>query len=92
MFLPIGGFSFLSQIPANSSLTGATVTASVYSGVDPNPSAILSGAATFLGALVNQLFTGGVVGVIYEIKVQATDVTGQTLIQTAYLAITPDLT
>ena len=84
-------FNFTSQLAVGETINSATVTASVYTGVDANPSSIISGAATISGAIVSQKLTGGVVGVIYELLCAAVTNLGQTIQLAGYLAIIPDL-
>jgi hypothetical protein len=85
-------FDFISVLAVSETISTATLTASVYSGNDPAPSALLSGGGIIQNVTqVAQLFTGGVLGVIYEILCKITTSLGQTLSQVAYLAIIPDL-
>lgn len=67
-----------------------SVTASVYSGIDANPNAIV-GPLSFSGSVVSAMFQNGVLGVIYEVKASVTLLSGQTPILCGYLAIIPDL-
>lgn len=83
--------SFLSLLGGTETLSTAVCAASVYSGTDANPSAIVSGAASISGSNVLQLVTAGVLGVIYELKFTVTTSLGQTLVLCGYLAIIPDL-
>ncbi len=85
-------FDFTASLAGNETILSAAVTALVYSGIDSNPSAIVSGSATISGSQVTQLFAAGVVGVIYEVLCSITTSLGQTLKQSAFLAIIPDLT
>jgi hypothetical protein len=86
-------FDFISALAPAETITFQVVTATVYSGNDPTPAAIISGAASLINVTqVEQLFTGGVVGVIYDLLCRVTTNIGQTLEQAAYLAIIPDLT
>jgi hypothetical protein len=89
---------FISRIGYTSYTASAVVTASLYSGTDPNPSAILAGAPVISGSQVTQSITGGVLGNIYELSYALTvtpfspvTLPAQTLVITAYLAIIPDL-
>jgi hypothetical protein len=91
VYVPPTGFNFVSQLAVGETIENATVTASVYTGVDANPSAIVSGAATINGTVVMQLITGGVLGVIYELLCKIVTSLGQTIEQSGYLAIIPDL-
>lgn len=84
-------WNFLSLLGVSETISSATVTASVYSGVDANPSAMISGSATISGAVVSQKIVGGVVGVIYELLCAAVTSAGQTLELAGYFAVIPDL-
>lgn len=64
---------------------------SVYSGLDPNPGAVLPTGATIVGQQVQQKLTGGILGVIYELACIITTSLGQTLTLCGYLAVIPDL-
>lgn len=85
-------FDFLSLFASSTdsiiSILGAFAT--VYSGIDANPQAIIN-ASTFSGSVVSVLIQNGVLGVIYEVKVQVSLSSGQTPILCGYLAIIPDL-
>ncbi len=90
---PSQPFDFISVLAAGETISTQVVTASVYSGVDPNPSALISGAAAVQNTTqVWQLFTQGVVGVIYELLCRITTSLGQTLELAAFMAVIPDLT
>jgi hypothetical protein len=82
---------FVDSIPAGSSISTQSVTASVYSGTDASPSAIISGSATASGTQVTQKVTGGTVGVIYQLTWTVTTSGGLTLKKLGFLAIVPDL-
>lgn len=90
--LPPNGFSFISRLQTGEALSGTpAVTISVYSGVDPNPQAMLSGAATISnGNTVLQKFTGGVPGVIYRVIAGCATNQGQFLEQLGYLVVLAD--
>jgi hypothetical protein len=79
---------FASSTDSISSIT--SVTASVYSGIDANPSAIIL-SSSFSGSFVSVLIQNGVVGVIYEVSVKVALLSGQSPILRGYLAIIPDL-
>jgi len=85
-------FDFSGKVPAGGSISSATVTAAVYSGVDANPSALISGADSISGAIVTQELTAGVAGVIYELTCEALLSDGQTLRMSSYLAVVTGLT
>lgn len=84
-------FDFSSRLAAGETISTQTVTASVYSGVDASPSAIISGSASASGAVVTQKITAGTLGVIYELLCQITTSAGQTLDLAGYLAVIQDL-
>jgi hypothetical protein len=83
-------FDFLSMLAASETLVSALVTVTIRTGSDPNPSAVLSGAASFAGKTVNQLVTGGVVGVIYVLTCSVVTSTGQDLVMNGELSIIDD--
>ena len=81
-------FDFISCLQQGETILTFSVGATVYSGTDTNPSAILSGTPTVVnGTQVRQLTTGGVNGVTYELDCTVTTSLGQTLIQTGLLSI-----
>ena len=82
--------NFQDRLQFSESITGATVTASVFSGTDPTPAAILSGAPTFASGAVTQVITGGVVGVIYSIVFIAAGSATHTYVKVGRLAVTAD--
>lgn len=84
-------FDFAASMAAGETISSKVITASVYQGVDPSPALILSGPSQTQNVTqVIQLFTGGVLGCIYQILCQATTNLGQILSQVAYLAVIPD--
>lgn len=84
-------FDFSSRLGTSETISTKSVVASVLSGTDASPSAIISGAASSSGAVVTQLVIGGVLGVLYKLLATVTTSGGQTLQMAAYLAIAPDL-
>jgi hypothetical protein len=82
---------FISQLGPGEVILTAVCTCSVYTGVDPNPSAMISGAATFAGSVVSQLVIGGILGTIYEFLATVTTNLGQKIELAGYLAVIPDL-
>lgn len=74
---------FERQMAVGELITGAGCTASVLSGTDATPSAILSGPPTYAGTLVQQKLTGGVADVLYQLTFTATTSNGQTLAERA---------
>lgn len=84
-------FDFISVLEPSETISSATVTASVYTGYDSNPSAILSGAPIVSGTTVKQYVTGGVTGTIYGITCTIRTSLGETMTQSGFLAIDPVL-
>ena len=69
-------------------LSTVTVAVSVYSGTDATPPTF---TATVSGQVVNVLETGGLLGVIYMVKISAVTSGSNTLVVAYYLALIPDL-
>ena len=84
-------FDFISSLAAGETISAPAVTASVYTGVDASPGAILSGAAAVSGTKATQSVTAGVVGVIYQLLCVVSTSLGQVLELAGYYAIEPDL-
>lgn len=82
-------FNFISQLAIGETITGATVTSTLYAGTDSTPSAMISGVATIAGTIVTQLIIGGLLGNIYLLLCSITTSAGQFLSQSGYLAIIP---
>ncbi len=85
-------FDFTSLLAVGETISSATTTAAVYSGVDTNPSAVISGSATVSGARVTQTLTAGTVGVIYKLTCTANTSLSNVFILTAFLAVVPVVT
>lgn len=82
-------FDFTSRLALAETLSTASVTATVYSGTDASPSALVSGSAGISGAKVTQLITAGTVGVTYMLSCSVTTSTGQTLVLKGYMTVVP---
>ena len=83
-------FNFASQlVGATETLVSAVATASVYSGVDASPGALVNSTPTVLGTVATLRTQAGVVGVIYVVTVTGTSSTGQVMILQAFLTILP---
>lgn len=80
-------WDFASQLAVGETLVAATVTASVYSGTDANPSAIVSGNDTISGSVVTQKIVDGTAGVQYWVDCAATTSAGQVLVLRSYLSV-----
>ena len=85
-------FDFSQSLAAGETISTQVVAATVYSGTDANPSAIISGAATVSGKVVSQKLTGGVSGVLYQLVCTITTSAGNTFTQDSYFAVVPALT
>jgi len=84
-------FNFISALGSGETIVSATCGCTVYTGADPNPSAMLVGAPAINGTIVQQEITGGILGCIYELLCTATTNAGEVIEISAYLAIEPDL-
>lgn len=62
---------FLSRLQVGESVQTAAVSIQVFSGIDANPSAMLSGSPIISGSLVTQKVIGGLPGVVYELFLYA---------------------
>ena len=82
-------FSFISLLAAAETISTASVAATVYSGTDASPSAIVSGSSTISGQTVTQSITAGVVGVTYLLACTITTNLGQTLQLEGFLTVVP---
>lgn len=80
-------FNFLSDLASGETITSQVVEATVYSGVDPTPANVIDGSASVNGPIVNQLVTGGVVGVIYNLLCTINTSADQVLQKAGFLAI-----
>ena len=82
-------FDFTALLTSGTTISSATLTASVYSGVDPTM-AIFSGTPTISGSVVLQKITGGVPGTVYSILCTAVTSDGQTPELQGFLAVSMD--
>lgn len=85
-------FDFTSVLAVGETISTQVCSATVWSGTDANPSAIISGSASANGAIVSQLVTAGTLGVVYTLLCTITTSLGQTLTQAGYLAIVKEAT
>ena len=83
-------FDFISDLTQGEVVSSAAVAATVWSGFDPTPSAVITGVATLSGTTVNQMTTGGEQGTIYKLTCTALTTGSQTLVQVGYLAISDE--
>ena len=84
-------FNFLSALGQGETLVSAVTTCSVFTGVDPNPTAVLDGATTVAGTVATQGVTGGVIGVVYELLCTGKTNLANVIEISAFLAIEPDV-
>ena len=80
--------NFISQLASGEAVTSVVVTASVFAGVDANPSNIISGIVSLSQNVATQTITGGLAGVIYLLAFAATTNFSNNLIIYAYLSVT----
>lgn len=83
-------FDFTSRLALGETISTAVVTASVYSGTDASPSAIISGSAAISGAKVTQALAAGTLGVTYLLLCSITTSTSQTLKLGGLLTVVSD--
>lgn len=84
-------FDFISQLAVGETISTQVVTCTVYSGTDASPSFMISGSATASGTIVSQNITAGTEGVVYYLKCTITTSAGQTLVQTGFLVVVPNV-
>ena len=81
-------FMFAEHLPPGVTVVSAVVQASVFTGVDPSPSAILAQAPGLESApVVLQRVTRGVDGVTYLLTAAATTSTGDVIVLKAVLPV-----
>jgi hypothetical protein len=84
-------FDFASNLAVSETISTQSVTATVYSGTDASPSSVISGSATASGTIVSQKVTAGTSGVMYYLACTITTSTSQTLLQSGFLAVVPNI-
>lgn len=80
-------FDFANDLGSSETISTAAVTASVWSGTDGSPSAIVSGAAAISGTRVTQLIVDGVTGVTYLLQYAITTDQAQKIHGMAFLEV-----
>jgi len=83
-------FDFTAKTVVGDVLSAPTVTISVWTGVDPNPQLVYGGSSTINGLVINPVLTGGVAGVIYQVKVTVNSLLAGILTIDSYLVVLPD--
>jgi hypothetical protein len=81
------GVDFSSYMGAGETISNAAANCAVWSGTDPTPSSVLSGAPAASGNAIKQLVAGGLTGVIYLVQIIATTSAGQILTIGGYLSV-----
>lgn len=85
-------FDFISGLlTPNETVVSASTTATLNSGTDTNPQAVIAGAATAAGSIAYQTVKPTIVGNVYNLVCVATTSAGQTLELAGYLAVEPVL-
>lgn len=83
-------FDFISRLAVGETISTQAVVATVWTGTDATPSAIVSGVASASGTKVTQAITGGTAGVVYKLVCTITTSASQTLSLTGLLAVLTD--
>ena len=84
-------FDATNVFSAGQTIVSIMTSASLYSGFDPSPSAILSGTPSVSGTNIVQQITGGAVGAVYDVECSIVIGAGMVLTQRAFLAVVEDL-
>lgn len=82
--------NFSDMLQFGEAITGATCTATVYSGTDVNPQNIIDGNASFTNTTVTQNVTGGVAGNTYCIFVLVTATNSHNYAKIFYISVIAD--
>lgn len=80
---------FISGLAPGETLVSASTIATLYAGTDPNPQAIIVGAATVSGSIAFQKVQPTLTGNIYDLRCTALTSQGQILGVDGYFAIVP---
>lgn len=83
-------FDFTSKLASGETISAQSVSIKVYSGVDASPGSVL-GSLSASGAIVTQVLTAGVAGVLYELQCKATTSLSNVYALSTVLAVIPDL-
>lgn len=81
------GFDLEELLVTGETINTAVFTATVHSGSDPSPSSLISGGASIVGSEVSQKITGGVDGVVYEIRATVGTSLSHTFIEVARIKV-----
>jgi hypothetical protein len=80
-------FNFSDKLQFGETISGSSLSVSVFSGTDPSPNSILSGSPVNAATQVTQSITGGVAGVIYTIVCLVTATGSHNYAKTGHLAV-----
>lgn len=80
-------FDFQKYLGAGVTIGTPTSTASLFSGVDPTPAGLLSGAPTVAGSVAKQAIVPTIAGNVYNVDVTVTTSDSQTLISETIVAV-----
>lgn len=80
---------FSNDLAAGTTISTASVSATVYSGVDASPQSIVSGASTISGTRVTQKIIDGTAGTTYLLTYNITTSDSQVIQKQAFLTISP---
>lgn len=83
--------NFSDRLINGETINGAGITVTVFAGTDANPSALLSGSATYDAyGNVTQNLTGGLAGVIYNIVYTVTTTGSHNYVKVGQLSVISD--
>lgn len=80
-------FPFADRMSTGETIVSCGVTATVHSGTDPTPAAVIVGTPAISGTNVTAQVTSSLPGTVYGLTAGATTSTGQVLKKQAYLTI-----
>jgi hypothetical protein len=84
--LPLS-MDFARWLASGETISTCSWASSVYTGTDPNPSAMIQGAATITGTEVSQTVGGGLDGVVYLFSATITTSLGNTYVGRSILRV-----
>lgn len=87
--LPLA-MDFSDRLIDGETVTGVSVSNSLFSGTDASPGAMLIGSPSYVGAVASQSVGGGVVGVVYNVVFFASTTASNLYEKTGYLAVIAD--
>lgn len=84
-------FDFISKLAIGETISTQVTVATVYSGTDASPPAVINGAATVSGSQVTQSVKAGTAGVLYQLVCTVTTSLSKTLQLSTFMVVVPDL-